>query len=125
LLKLKGQIVGAGVQGVDVQDDFGLQDVDGLGSPFTQELVVGKIAHSFNLSQYRVSGQSLRSAGFIPEDDAWLTSGDLEMEVIDNISGATLELYTGCKAASHSRSYQKHVICGENANFRALKREVV
>jgi hypothetical protein len=87
--------------------------------------VTGKISHSFNLSQYRVSGSSLRTAGFIPEDADWLTSGDLEMEVIDNISGATLELYTGCKAASHTRSYQKHTVCGENASFRALKRETV
>ena len=125
LLKIKGQLVGAGVQSVEVQDDFGLQDVDGLGSPFTQELVVGKISHSFNMSQYRVSGADLISLGYVPNDDAWLTSGDLELEVIDNVNGKTLELYTGCKAASHSRSYQKHVVCGENASFRALSKSSV
>ena len=63
--------------------------------------------------------------GYVPEDDAWLTSGDLEMEVIDNISGATLELYVGCKAASYSRSYQKHTLSLDTASFRCLRREAV
>lgn len=122
LLKIRGQVVGAGVQNVDVQDNFGLQDVDGLGSPFTQELVVGKITHSISLSNYRVSGKALDKLGFVPADDDWMTGGEMEIEVIDKISGETQELYLGCKAESHSRSYAKHVISGENATFRALKK---
>lgn len=124
LLKIKGQVVGSGVQNVDFQDDFGLQDVDGLGNPETQELVVGKISHTINLSTYRASGKHLIALGFVPTTDEWLTAGELEVEVIDRVTGETQELYIGCKAASHSRSYQKHVISGENCTLRALHKSV-
>ena len=120
LLRIAGKTVGAGVQNVDFQDDFGLQDVDGLGEAETQELVVGAVRHTINLSTYRVSSKSLVELGFIPTSTEWLTSGALEIEVIDSLTSVTQEHYTGCKAASHSRSYAKHVICGESATFRAL-----
>jgi hypothetical protein len=97
-----------------------LQDVDGLGSPETQELVPGKLGHSISLSRYFIYNKKLTDLGLVPGSDEVLTSGALEIEVIDNVAGQTLELYTGCKAASHSRSYGKHVVSGENATFRAL-----
>ena len=122
LLRIAGRTVGAGVQNVDFQDDFGLQDVDGLGEPETQELVVGAIRHTINLSTYRVSSQSLVELGFVPNSTDWLTSGALEIEVIDSITFVTQEHYTGCKCASHSRTYAKHTICGESATFRALSK---
>ena len=121
LLRIEGKTVGDAVQNVDFQDDFGLQDVDGLGNAETQELVVGAIRHTINLSTYRVSGQSLIELGFVPTSDTWLTSGALEIEVTDD-QGVTQEHYIGCKAASHSRTYQKHVICGGSASFRALQK---
>jgi len=120
LLRIAGKTVGAGVQNVDFQDDFGLQDVDGLGDPETQELVVGAVRHTINLSTYRVSSKDLVALGFVPASTDWLTSGALEIEVLDKITGATQELYTGCKCASHSRSYAKHTVSGESATFRAL-----
>jgi len=122
LLKIKGQVVGSGVQNADFQDDLGLQDVDGLGSPFTQELVTGKVSYSINLSTYFIYNKKLIDLGFVPTSDDVLTSGELEIELIDNVTGETLELYTGCKAANHSRQYGKHVISGESATFRALRK---
>ena len=122
LLRIAGKTVGAGVQNVDFQDDFGLQDVDGLGNAETQELVPGAIRHTINLSTYRVSSESLVELGFIPTADTWLTSGALEIEVIDAITFVTQEHYVGCKCATHSRSYAKHTISGESATFRALNK---
>lgn len=122
LLKIGGQIVGMGVQSVDTQTDFGLQDVDGLGSPFTHEHVPGKVVYTINLSSYFISGKNLEVMGIVPDADTLLSAGTLEIEIIDNLTNQTQHLYEGCKAASHSHSYNKHVISGENATFRALRK---
>lgn len=120
LLKLGGKTIGGGTQSVDFSDDFGLQDVDGLGSPETKELVPGKLMHSISLSRFFIYNKKLVDLGFAPNSDEVLTAGDLEVEVIDNVSGETLELYTGCKVASGTRSYSKHAITVESAQIRAL-----
>lgn len=124
LLKIKGQVVGDGVQSVSIQDDFGLQRVDGLGDPETQELVVGAVTHTITLQTFRASGVSLITQGFVPNSNEWLTAGTLEIEVIDKITGETQELYVGCKASSYSRDYNKHVISGCNATFFAMHKSV-
>ncbi len=120
ILKLRGTPVGAGVQGVNMQDSYGLQDVDGLGQSESYEIVPGKTTYTITLSKYFVSGKTLEELGFVPNADTLLTSGDLEIEVLDRLNSRTLELYTGCKADTHSRNYDKHVISGEQATFRAL-----
>jgi hypothetical protein len=122
LFKVDGQIVGSGVQNVDFNDDHGLQDVDGIGSAFTQELVPGKASYSITLSQYFISGKNLIASGIVPDAKELLTSGLLEIELIDNVTGATLEHYTGARTATHSRQYGKHAISGENATFRAMNK---
>lgn len=124
LLKIKGEIVGSGVQSAQFQDDFSLQDVDGLGSPFTQELVPGKVTYTINLTSYFISNQKLTDLGMVPNGTDLLTSGDLDIEVIDNITQKTIEHYQGCKANNHSRNYDKHAISGQNATFRALRKIV-
>lgn len=124
LLKIKGQKVGFGtVQDASFSDDFGLQDVDGIGTPEAQELVTGKVSHTISLSKYFIAGKTLQKLGFVPTSDDYLTSGELEIEVSDKVSGVPLELYTGCKAATHARQYNKHVISSENVTFRALHKE--
>jgi hypothetical protein len=119
LLKLAGKVVGSAVQNVDMQDDLGLQDVDGLGEAEAMELVVGKVTHTISLSKYFIAKQSLIELGYVPEAGAYLTSGELSIEIIDKSSGQTIEHYSGCKAASHSRTYGKHTISSENVTFRA------
>ena len=120
LFKLGGNIVGAGVQDVSMQDAHNLQDVDGLGSVETQELVPGKLVHTINVSTYFISGKNLRQAGYVPESDDILTADDFEIEIQDRLTQQTVELYTGCRFDSHARTYTKHNICGENATIRAL-----
>lgn len=120
LLKLKGDVIGGGIcQNVNVNDDLGLQDVDGLGDPETLEFVTGKVSHTISLSRYFVYNKKLDDLGFVPKSEEYLSSGELEIEIIDKVSLQTVELYVGCKAASHSRSYGKHQISGEDVSFRA------
>jgi hypothetical protein len=123
LFKIGGEVIGL-AQNVEVSDDFGLQDVDALGSPETQEFVPGKFTHNINGSRYMVSGKSLKQLGFVPESGDWLTAPEFEIEIQDNITFQTLEQYTGCKFATHSRSYGKHVISGENYSVKARKKMV-
>ena len=122
LFKVGGQIVGTGVQNVDFQTDHGLQDVDGIGSPFTQEHVPGKVVYTINMSTFFISGKDLVEKGVVPDAESILTNGTLDIEVIDAISGETLLHYSGCSAATHGMSISKHMISSENATFRALKK---
>lgn len=120
LLKLGGKTIGAGVQNTDFQDDFGLQDVDGQGDAESAELVAGKATYTISLSRYFVYNKKLTDLGLVPESKDYLHSGELEIEVLDKVTGKPIELYSGCKAASHGRSYPKHVLSTENVTFRAL-----
>lgn len=125
LLKIRGETVGAGICGsANFSDDFGLQDIDGLGQAESSELVIGKVSHSFSLSKFFVYNQKLIDLGYVPNSTEYLTSGALEIEILDNISGQTLEHYVGCKAASCGRSYGKHSPVVEDASFRAIHKIV-
>jgi hypothetical protein len=119
LFKIKGQTVGA-AQNVSCSDDFGLQDVDGLGDVEAVELVVGKITHTISGEKYFVNADTLRALGIVPTSAEWLTAPELEIEIIDTVSGGTVELYTGAKFATHSRKYSKHTIVGEDFTIRAM-----
>lgn len=123
IFKIKGQTVGA-AQNVSCSDDFGLQDIDELGNPESVELVVGKIGHTISGEKYFVNADTLRTLGIVPSSEQWLTAGDLEVEIIDTVTGTTLELYTGCKFASHSRNYTKHTVVGESFTIRSLHKAV-
>ena len=125
ILKINGAAVGFGVQNVDFQDSFGLQDVDGIGQAESFEMVVGKITHTISLSSYNIAGNDLIKQGFVPTADDWMTAGVVDIEVLDKITGQTIELYTGCRADSHSRSYAKHSLSGQNASFRAIHKQTV
>ena len=121
LVKLRGETIGAGiVQNVNVSDDFGLQDIDGLGQAESVELVVGKVSHNINLSKFFIYNKKLRDLGIAPSSKEYLTSGEIDIEIIDNISQLTIEHYTQCKLASSSRSYGKHAPSSEEAVFRAI-----
>lgn len=125
LLKLKGETIGAGVvQNVEVQDDFGLQDIDGIGQAESVELVVGKVSHTINFSKFFVYNKKLKEMGYMPGSSEYLTSGEIDIEIIDNVSQTTLEHYTGCKMASGGRSYGKHAPTTENSSWRCLHKEV-
>jgi len=125
IFKIKGSAIGGGlIQNANFSDDMGLQDVDGLGQAESVELAPGAVRHTISMSRFFVYNQKLTDLGYQPGSTDYLTSGDLEIEIVDSISGATLEHYTGVKLASASRSYGKHVPTTEDATFRALHKVV-
>jgi hypothetical protein len=118
LLKLKGETIGI-CQNVSFDDNYDLQDVSGLGDVETQEHVVGHITHQISGEKYFVAADTLRKLGHVPTSEEWLTAPELEVEVIDTVSGTTVELYTGCKFNTHNRRYTAHRISGENFQIKA------
>lgn len=123
LLKIKGETIGV-VQNISVDDNFDLQSVEGLGDVETQEFVVGLVSHNINGEKYFVSADTLRKLGFVPTSEEWLTAPELELEVIDTVTGTTIELYTGCKFNTHQRRYTAHRITGESFTMRARHKSV-
>jgi len=123
LFKIKGVTIGA-AQNVTISDDFGLQDVDGLGDVEAQEIVVGKMTHTISGERYFVSSANLSQLGLVPGVQEWLTAPELEVEIIDSVTNQTIEHYTGCKFGTHSRKYTKHMITGEDFTIRAMHKVV-
>lgn len=124
LLKLKGTAVAAGiVQSANVSDDYGMQRISGLGNPEAVELVPGEVSHTITMNKFFVYNQKLKDLGYLPDSKEYLTSGELDIEIIDNVSGATLEHYTGCKAANAGRDYSKHGPSTESITFFAIHKE--
>ena len=125
LFKIAGVAIGTGIVGnVDVSDDLGLQDVDGIGQAESVELVFGKVTHTITFSQFFAYNKKLTDLGYMPGSTEYLTAGALECEILDSISGTTMEHYTGMKLATSSRSYTKHSPTLQNATFRAIHKEV-
>ena len=121
ILKLKGEAIGI-CQNVSFEDDFNLQEVDGLGDVEVQEHVVGKLTHRISGEKYIIAADTLEKLNFVPNSDEWLTAPELSVEVVDTVSGTTIENYTGCKFNTHSRRYTKHQVTGENFQILARHR---
>lgn len=125
ILKIGGVAVAIGfIQNVNVNDDFGLQDVDGLGEEESVELVTGKVSHSISMSKLFPYNKKLTDLGYVPEKANYLIGNEFEIEILDKLGQKTLELYTGAKVASYGRSYGKHAVCMEDVQFRAIHKEV-
>jgi hypothetical protein len=122
LFKVDGKIVGEGIQNVNFQNDHGLQKVSGIGSALPKEHVVGEVNYTISLSSFFIYNKQLSEQGIVPDEKNLLTSGTLDIELIDNITGHLLHHYSGCKVASYSSSYAKHGISGQDATFQATNR---
>lgn len=122
LLKIKETTIGI-VQNATFDDNFDLQDVTGLGDVETQEHVVGHVTHQISGEKYFVKADTLQKLGFVPTTAEWLTAPELNVEVIDAVSGETVETYTGCKFNTHQRTYTAHRITGERFQIKARHRE--
>lgn len=123
VFKIAGTVIGL-AQSVEVSDDFGLQEVDGLGQIEVQELVPGKLTHRISGSSYFVSNKNLRQMGLVPESGDWLSSPEFEVEIQDAVTFTTVESYVGCKFATHSRSYGKHQITGQSFQIYARHKAI-
>lgn len=123
LIKFGGQPVGI-IQDITCADNSNQQSVDGMGSLETLEWVPGLQAYQISGSRYFGSAQDLQKLGLVPNSNEVLTAPEFEVEVIDRISGATLELYTGCKFNTHERRYSKHVIASESFSIVSRHKEI-
>jgi hypothetical protein len=123
IFKIAGKVIGV-AQNVEVSDDFGLQEVDGLGNLEVQEYVPGKLTHRISGSSYFVVNQNLRQLNLVPESGDWLSSPEFEVEIQDALTNSTVESYVGCKFASHSRTYAKHQITGQSFQIYARHKAV-
>lgn len=123
LLKIRGEVIGT-VQNASFDDDFNLQEVDGMGDVEVDGFEVGKLTHRISGEKYFVQTKTLTKLGFVPATSEWLTAPELAIEVTDS-SGETIESYSGCKFNSHSRRYNKHSITGESFQIFARHKETL
>ena len=121
-IRINGELVGAGIlQSVTGDTDYGLQDVDGIGSPLSSSFEIGKVSHSITLDKYIISKKSLVSLGYAPDDENLLVTTPIDLEII-NKSGEVEVIYKSASCANHRLSITKHAIIGENATFRSRRR---
>lgn len=120
---INGNIIGGGniLQSVGLDTDYGLQDVDGIGTPLTQAHEVGKVVHSITLDKFVISKKNLVNLGYAPDDENLLNSNIIDIEIV-NDKGEVEMILKGCSCANHRITITKHAIIGENATFRALRR---
>jgi len=125
ILKIGGVAVAIGVvQNINVSDDFGLQRVSGLGHEEAIETVTGEVTHSISMSKCFVYNKKMTDLGYVPEQPDYLTRPEFEVEIMDKLGQKTLELYTGAKVATYSRSYGKHTLCIEDLSIIAIHKEI-
>ena len=118
VFKIGGKVIGL-CQSASISDDPSMQVVDGIGDLEAVEFVPGMLSHRISGDKYFADADTLTSLGFIPKGVAWLVAPEFTVEVIDKVSGLTVESYTGCKFGSHSRRYSKHTITGESFEIMA------
>lgn len=124
LLKLDGKTFAAGtVQNVSVADNFGLQEVSGLGDAEAVEHVPGMVTHSITIEKLFIYNKNLFKAGFIPTQEQYINPPSMDLEILDNQTGETLEHYTGAKVESYDRTYGKHALSIERVTLRARHKE--
>jgi len=97
IFKIAGTVIGV-AQNVEVSDDFGLQEVDGLGNLEVQEYVPGKLTHRISGSSYFVVNQNLRQLNLVPESGDWLSSPEFEVEIQDALTYSTVESYVAANS---------------------------
>jgi hypothetical protein len=123
LLKIEGQLVGYGlVQNADIQEDYGTQKVSGLGKAEGVELVIGEVSYRVNISKMFLFNETLTDLGFIPEANDYLASPYLQLEILDNVSGATIRHLVGGKPANCNMTVNKHAPGIENASLLFLSK---
>lgn len=122
LIQLNGITVGAGVQSLRTSNDFGIQDLDGIGSALTQEFVPGKFVYTLTLSKVAFLNTTLQKLGIEPNPDTLVVT-EFSIMVIDRILNQNIAVYNGCVLANSSTDFNKHTLSLENATFRAKTKQ--
>jgi hypothetical protein len=118
---LDGRQVGA-LQSVRFSDDFGLEQVYGIGDTDPIESVPTAARYSLSVSNVVLNASSLRSLGLVPENGAAALQGLVfDIEQYDKETGDLLRKYEGCSYASGDVDVTKNAIIMSSASFMALR----
>ena len=117
---LDGKQVGA-MQSVRFSDDYGLEQVYGIGDIDPVESVPTAARYSISVSNVVLSKKVLRGLGLVPENGAGALQGAVfDIEVYDKDDGTLLRKYGGCSYASGDVDVTKNAIIMNSAQFMAL-----
>ena len=122
LLKVKGQTIGVGVQSINVQESYGRQRIDGIGDGRAQELPPGQVSYSVTLDNYFISSNTLEALGILPDYEALLTDGGMDIELLDAVNMKTVKHFTGCVIDTHGVNTPKFSPSQSNATFQCLRK---
>lgn len=117
---LDGRQVGA-LQSVRFSDDYGVEQVYGIGDTDPIESVPTAARYSISVSNVVLNAASLRSLGLVPENGAAALQGLVfDIEQYDKDTGTLLRKYGGCTYASGDVDVSKNAIVMSSASFVAL-----
>lgn len=117
---LDGKQVGA-MQSVRFSDDYGVEQVYGIGDIDPVESVPTAARYSISVSNVVLRNASLRALGLVPENGSGALLGQVfDIEVYDKDTGDLLRRYGGCTYASGDVDVSKNAILMSSATFMAL-----
>lgn len=117
---IDGQQVGA-LQSVRFSEDYGVEQVYGIGDIEPVESVPTAARYSLSVSNIVLRKSSLRALGIVPEDGAAALQGRvLDFEQYDKETGELLRAFRGCTYSSGDVDISKNAILMSSASFMAL-----
>jgi hypothetical protein len=122
LLRIAGEIVGR-AQSADFDDDFGVEQVSGIGDLEPQEHVSMRMTHTCAINKFVISRKSLQQIGTVPVDERILTMGVIDIEVLSK-DNKLIKKIESCTCQNYRLSVNAHAIVGENATWTGLSTTV-
>lgn len=117
---IDGKQVGA-LQSVRFSEDYGVEQVYGIGDIEPVESVPTAARYSISVSNVVLRKDSLRKLGIVPEDGAGALKGRvLDFEQYDKDTGELLRAFRGCTYGSGDVDISKNAIVMASASFMAL-----
>jgi|SRR5215813_5783008 len=105
---------------IRASDDYGLQEVSGIGDIHVKEYPPSLARHEFTLNGYVTKPEPSWSDGIIPENgDAALTEKVFTIEIFDK-KGPLLRKYLNASCNRGEASLAAHRLIMKNAQFFAL-----
>lgn len=117
---IDGQEVGR-IQSGDGRRSFGQEGVYEIGSIMPQEHVATRYEGSFTVDRFYMRKKDLKSIGLASLGEEILNMDVLDISIIDNYTGDTVRVYTGCSIQDYSETFRVNAISGENATFVYLE----
>ena len=122
LIRFQGNVIGVGATSSSHDDDFGVQEIRQLGSAKPAELQDGAHRFTVTLSAHFIPGKALSDMGFANEDEFY-EGNEVDIELVDRVTGQVLERYVKCRRTRKSRNYPANAPSTESITFMALDRE--